>query len=47
MPVPWDDQQEQQQLWHQPEPRRQAVCAAEARARDVTQLPWSSLEDHE
>jgi hypothetical protein len=33
--------------WSQPEPRRQAVCAAEGRAGEVAQTPWGSLEDHE
>ncbi|KAL6054255.1 hypothetical protein STEG23_008471 [Scotinomys teguina] len=31
--------------WNQPEPRRQAVCAADGRARDVTEALWSSPND--
>ncbi|EDL19461.1 mCG1051011 [Mus musculus] len=45
MPVPWDDHQEQQLWGSLPAPSRQAVLAAEGRARKVTQAPWRSLED--
>lgn len=34
-------------VWGQQEPRRQAVCAAKGRAREVTQDLWRNLEDRE
>ena len=49
MPLPWDDNQEQHQQWSggNPEPRRQGMCAAEGRDKEMTQATWKNLEDCE
>lgn len=33
--------------WSEPESRRQAVCAADGRAGEVTQAPWRSTENYD
>lgn len=47
MPVPWDAPRTAAVGWSHPQPRRQTVCAAEGRAREVTQAPWRNPGDHE